>query len=190
MNCNCPMSNVTTSYIDEYQCIKNTMIEEMTSVTTGTSISSDFIARMIPHHMAAINMCQNLLQYTTDIPLQNMALGIISEQEKSISNMTAIASQCENCTNSDADVTEYSCKIRQIMQTMFTDMSSARINNNINADFMREMIPHHMGAVKMCGAALSYNICSGLRPILEAIISSQEKGIRQMRCMLNRIPPQ
>lgn len=187
MNCNCPISNVTTSYIDEYQCIKNTMIEEMSSVTADMSISSDFIARMIPHHMAAINMCQNLLQYTTDIPLQNMALAIITEQEKGISNMTAIANQCKSCTNSDADVSEYSCKIRRIMQTMFTDMTSARTTNNINADFMREMIPHHMGAVKMCGAALSYNICSGLRPILESVISTQEKEIREMKCMLSRI---
>ncbi|MFR1761526.1 DUF305 domain-containing protein, partial [Frisingicoccus sp.] len=70
---------------------------------------------------------------------------------------------------------------------MFCDMGNARVTNQVNCDFMWEMIPHHRGAVEMSKNALRYHICPELRPILEAIITSQERGIRQMchllRCM-------
>jgi hypothetical protein len=184
MNCN--MSIVTTAYVEEFYAILDTMIDEMTAVCPNNSISYNFIMRMIPHHMAAINMSKNLLQYTTCIPLQNIALGIIEEQEKSIDDMTTILPCCEKLVNCIPDVEQYECKIDKIMQTMFSEMSSACTNNQLNANFMREMIPHHRGAIRMASTALSYNICPELRPVLEAIITSQEKGIRQMQCLLRQ----
>ncbi len=54
MNCN--MSIVTTAYVEEFYAILDTMIDEMTAVCPNNSISYNFIMRMIPHHMAAINM--------------------------------------------------------------------------------------------------------------------------------------
>ena len=71
--------------------------------------------------------------------------------------------------------------------TMFHEMDTACSDNNINANFIREMIPHHEGAVKMCENALRFCICPGLGPILEAIISSQTKGIQEMRRLLSCI---
>ena len=67
---------------------------------------------------------------------------------------------------------------RQITQTMFSQMCNACSDNNINADFMREMIPHHQGAIKMSKNVLQYPICPELDSILQAIITSQEKGVR------------
>lgn len=67
---------------------------------------------------------------------------------------------------------------------MFNGMENAVSTNNINANFMREMIPHHRGAIEMSKNALQYDICAGLRPILNAIITSQQKGIVQMQQLL------
>ena len=83
------------------------------------------------------------------------------------------------------DLNLYQRRVNQIMKTMFSRMGDARSTNNIDANFMREMIPHHEGAIKMSHNALQFNICPELKPILQAIIASQEKGVMQMKCLLN-----
>ena len=70
---------------------------------------------------------------------------------------------------------------------MFYEMRSARTDNNLNANFIREMIPHHRGAVRMSENALKHCLCPELVPILEAIIASQKKGIRQMQQLLRQM---
>lgn len=184
MNHSTQLSNVTKEYLEAYFGILDEMIQGMTGVTLTDSISYNFIVQMIPHHRAAIEMCQNLLKYTTNIPLQNIACGIIEEQTKSIANMQEIQHFCGRLGNCERDLQLYQRRMDQIMQTMFDRMECARTTNQLNADFMWEMIPHHMGAVEMSKNTLQYEICPDLKPILDAIIVSQERGIRQMQQLL------
>lgn len=186
MNAHHCFSNVTASYLDCFQEILNKMIFDMTSAQPTESISHTFIVQMIPHHMAAIEMSQNLLQYTTCIPLQNIAQNIITSQTKSIQDMQRADSQCRSFCNSKQALCTYLEAYDHITETMFSSMSNACPANNINVSFMREMIPHHMGAVRMSKSALSFDICPELKPILQAIITSQEKGICQMEALLRK----
>ena len=73
------------------------------------------------------------------------------------------------------------------MQTMFIEMSETSFNNNIDVDFIKEMIPHHAGAIAMSKTTLKYDICPELRPILEAIIISQSKGIQELETLLSSL---
>lgn len=184
MTHNCQLSIVTRNYLTEFYCILDTMIKDMTHVQLNDSISYNFIVQMIPHHEAAIKMSKNLLKYTTFVPLQNIALQIISEQTKGIENMKSIQCTCKEVLSSQQDLCIYQRKIQQIMQAMFTNMQTVRTSNNINANFIHEMIPHHRGAVEMSETALKYCTCPDLVPILKTIITSQEKGIVQMRHLL------
>ena len=143
--------------------------------------------QMIPHHQAAIDMCQNLLKYTTNISLQNIALDIISEQTQSIQNMRNILNQCLKINNSPSDLQKYQRQLHIIQKRMFHLMQHAAVSNNINLDFIHEMIPHHQGAIQMSRLTLEYEICPQLRPILQAIIVSQEKGVKQMKHLLEMI---
>lgn len=185
MNSKLEFSNVTMQYLSCFQCILDEMIQGMTSARLSNSISHNFIVQMIPHHRAAIEMSQNLLRYTTDIPLQNIALNIVSEQTKSIRNMQKILCCCSNVINTRQDLQHYQNHICDIMQTMFSGMKEARTTNNINISFMNEMIPHHKGAIQMSQNALSFPICPSLKPILEAIIISQQKGVQEMEKLLS-----
>ena len=72
------LSNVTKDYLTVYHCILDEMITGMTGAEDPDSISYDFITQMIPHHRAAIEMSHNILKYTTNIPLQDLAEGIIA----------------------------------------------------------------------------------------------------------------
>lgn len=180
-------SNVTINYLTCYKKILDEMIQRMNCIQPTESISQTFIAQMIPHHMAAIEMSRNLLKYTTCIPLQDIALHIITSQTKSIEDMQCADAPCSKACNSRRAVYSYFQNYRRITETMFTEMRKARSVNNINVSFMREMIPHHMGAVRMSKNALSFHICPELKPILDSIITSQEKGIKEMECLLQQI---
>lgn len=178
------LSDVTKDYVNEFYCILDEMIEGMTQAELTDSISGNFIVQMIPHHQAAIEMSRNILRFTTDLCVQEIAQRIISEQTRSIENMCKIQEECIRIYNSKRDVCLYQRRVNQIMGTMFSRMEHAGTTNQINNDFMREMIPHHKGAVEMSENALRFPICPGLRPILQAIIVSQKRGICQMQRLL------
>lgn len=178
------LSNVTKNYLSEFNCILDDMMREMTEAELNDSISHNFIVQMIPHHRAAIRMSENILKYTTDVSLQDIACGIVNAQTKSIEDMEGILNCCSARRDCEQDLRLYQRRTEQIMQIMFSNMGGARATNAINCDFMWEMIPHHMGAVEMSNNALQYDICPELKPILEAIITSQERGIVEMRNLL------
>lgn len=178
------ISDVTKKYLEAYRAILDCMIERMTEAELTDSISHNFIVQMIPHHRAAIEMSKNLLKYTTCIPLQDIAKRIITEQTESIRNMEAALKCCSLHKNTRPELRDYNRRMDDIMVTMFTQMGSAPACNDINTDFMREMIPHHEGAIRMAKNALDYPICPELIPILRSIISSQEKGVCQMKELL------
>lgn len=178
------LSDNTKAYLCEFQSILNKMTDGMTTAELNNSISHNFIVQMIPHHRGAIEMSENILRYTTDISVQNIASRIIKEQTKSINDMLAVKDKCSCLENSPADVCRYQNKVSDIMTVMFNGMGGACGNNNLNADFMREMIPHHRGAVEMGENALCYRICPELKPIIESIITSQKRGIAEMQRLL------
>lgn len=183
----CELSIVTGRYLTCFQQILDRMIFGMTTAKLTNSISHNFIVQMIPHHRAAIEMSKNLLCYTTYIPLQEIALGIIREQTKSIHDMQQILCCCSRLRNTEQELSCYQNHIHEITRTMFSDMKNACTTNDINATFMHEMIPHHKGAIKMSQTTLNFSICSELVPILDAIITSQEKGVCQMEELLSML---
>lgn len=87
MPCSQPFSDVTQKYLCRFREILENMMTGMTEAEITDSLSHNFIVQMIPHHRAAIEMSQNLLQYTTLLPLQKIAQEIIKEQTESIQHM-------------------------------------------------------------------------------------------------------
>ena len=100
-------SDNTQQYLICFYEILNQMIADMTNASLSCSLSSDFINQMIPHHRAAIHMSRNLLMYTTNIPLQNIAQNIIKEQTQSIRNMQDIQNCCLSPHNSQDQINSY-----------------------------------------------------------------------------------
>lgn len=187
MNCSQQFSYLTKRYLCHFYKILDEMIKGMNSAELTDSISHDFIVQMIPHHRAAIEMSENLLTYTNLPPLQRIAQNIVEEQTKSIEDMERVLTNCEEILNTQQDLCRYRKRFCRIKQTMFSQMRNACSDNNIDANFMREMIPHHKGAIRMSRNALQYPICPELIPILQAIITSQEKGVQEMESLLQSL---
>ncbi len=180
----CCFTEEANTYLNEFRRILETMEEEMTCAELGDSISRNFIVQMLPHHRAAIKMSENILKYSCDRRIRAIASGIIAEQTESIRNMEAALGCCSCVKNTERDLCSYEACTDEILKTMFHRMAGARQDNCINCNFLREMLPHHKGAVKMSENALRFPICPELVPILDAIITSQKKGIAEMERLL------
>ena len=194
-------NNPSISYLTCFDQILQEMIRGMTRPRPKGSISGLFIRQIIPHHEAAIRMSENLLQFTKPsgkncdccdtyekdliLPLNNIAKNIIEEQTKSIEHMKNAFFCCCEHENSNQDMRRYMMVFRPVVQTMFSEMRRAPRTERIPYDFIREMIPHHQGAVSMSENALRFPVCPQLIPILDAIIISQKEGIRQMQKLLD-----
>lgn len=177
-------SNVTQTYLNDFERILNNMIRRIDNARLTNSISRNFISQMIPHHAAAVAMSQNILRYTTDLELQCLAETIIKQQTQGIATMRRIAGICGMQTNCRDDLARYQEKMNCILHDMFEDMKEVPSVNDVNENFLREMIPHHLGAIAMSKNALDFPICPQLVPVLENIIDTQKREVEQMRQML------
>ena len=101
------------------------------------SISYNFIVQMVPHHLAAIEMSENLLAYCPIPALKEIAEGIITEQTRGIGDMLEIEEECEACRNTPCQLNKFQGRINQIKQLMFFQMRHACADNNISCNFMR-----------------------------------------------------
>ena len=168
-------------YLARFNEILYNMSNQMLIMQTTNNITIDFIRCMIPHHMAAIYMCENLLRYTNYFPLVNVANNIIEVQKNEVKIMQQISQTTILYINPVRSVNNYFKKYFKITQNMINQMKNSKVVTNINLDFIYEMIPHHEGAIKMCQNVLKYQIDSRLRMLANTIISQQTENIRVLR---------
>ena len=176
-------NNPMFDYLDAYYDILDGMKREMTAAKQTASISRDFIAQIIHHHRAAVEMCENALRYTVSEPVSALVQTIIRQQTQGIAEMKAILCPCGTVCNSRREVCYYRQRNAQILHTMFSAMAHVS-GVGVEQNFLREMVPHYEGAVQMSENALNFFICQPLRPILRNIIATQEQEIGEMMQLL------
>ena len=181
----CTLTCEATEYLLAYYQILDDMIRGMTEAQLKGSVSQNFIAQMIPHHMAAVEMSRNVLRFTKFPAVRHIASSIMQTQTVGIEKLRAMEACCETYCSPEGDRYLYQRRNSQILDQMFCDMSTARHSSQTGLDFMRQMIPHHRGAVEMAENALQYELCPQLIPVLKNIIEEQLRGIRQMQQLLS-----
>lgn len=168
-------------YLSRFDQILWEMTTKMLTSPTTNNITINFIRTMIPHHQAAIYMCENLLKYTTYCPLQDIARRIIRLQTQGIEQMKNIARTTTGYENTWIDVNNYTNQFKQIVNEMVQRMKNSSRTININYNFVNEMIPHHEGAIAMCNNLLKYRIDPRLREVANSIIRFQSQGVKELK---------
>ena len=171
----------TINYLERFDEILNQMGNKMLSRKPTNSITTTFIQCMIPHHQAAIYMCENLLNYTKYEPLKKIANNIIEMQTRGIEQMREIYNTTQGFNNFPKDIIEYYEKYLIITKHMIKQMNNAPRCENINLNFINEMIPHHEGAIDMCHNLLKYRIDPRLKNVAETIIREQSNGVEELK---------
>lgn len=168
-------------YLYRFDETLNQMADKMLSPEIINNITINFIECMIPHHEAAIYMSENLLEYTTYLPLQEIAKNIIKMQTEGIDEMKEIARTSYGFQNMPQEVNSYRDKYFEITKNMIEKMKKAPKSMYINLNFTNEMIPHHEGAIAMCENLLNYRIAPRLKLVADSIIQEQSKGVQELK---------
>lgn len=168
-------------YLNRFGQILNQMESQMLNPNITNNITLDFIECMIPHHEAAIYMCENLLQYYVYKPLQEVARNIVKTQTMGIKEMMEIAKTTRGYDNSLEEVRSYMNDYFNITRNMIYRMRNSNRSMNIGLNFVNEMIPHHEGAIAMCQNLLKYRIDPRLRSVANSIIREQSNGVRELK---------
>ena len=181
------LSDPSKRYLCCYYQILDEMIQGITTAKLTRSLSHNFIVQMIPHHQAAVRMCRNLLQYSDDGAVRRLAQRITDQQTQGLQAMEGLLPDCGQPANPQMDLRLCHRRTELILRELFSQMGSAPEGNRLDLVFLRQMIPHHLGAARMAQNTLRYQVATGLAPVLRYTIDTQCKEVRQMRALLRRM---
>ncbi|CAE8679380.1 unnamed protein product [Polarella glacialis] len=122
----------------------------------------DFIRGMIPHHQGAVDMCDILtmdLACTASGDLDGMVTlcsHVRREQTKEVAGMTAwwgsraVEAKCAGGESGCGNLTCPSSKAFMAANAEIHKVMVVRLGCMHEVDFVRQMLPHHAGAIEMC----------------------------------------
>ena len=113
------LSEDAKTYLCCFYQLLDEMVHCMTTAGLTQSISHNFIAQMIPHHRAAIQMSNNVLRFTENPSLRRIAQRIIEEQTQSIGQMEAALVPCGKLSNPQTDLRLYQRRMDLIYREMY-----------------------------------------------------------------------
>ena len=142
-----------------------------------------FLSAMVPHHRSAIAMAEIAQQRAQDPKIKRLAETIVSAQRSEIAQMERMHERLFGTALRPDETAPGQLGVSADEAGMGD--SDAEIRELRSADpfdpaFVEMMVTHHEGAVRMARAVLRGAEDSELRTLAEAIISDQEREIREM----------
>ena len=137
-----------------------------------------FLDSMIAHHKGAVDMAMLAETRASRAEIKELAANIINDQEREMARMSEWRDQWFG-EKPDAINMKFP-GMAAGMGGMDMKRLESKAGTDFDVEFIRQMIPHHEGAIEMAKA-----IRSAARPELKLlgydIIAAQEAEIRQMR---------
>ncbi len=145
-----------------------------------------FIDGMIPHHEGAVAMAEAALEHSQRPEIRQLAENIIAAQQVEIKQMQ----DWRAAWYPDAPTVPimYHAEMKHdmpmdqaMMGAMRMDMDLGKADDEFDLRFINAMIPHHEGAVVMAEDLQNKSNRPELQTLAEAIITSQQAEIDQMK---------
>jgi uncharacterized protein (DUF305 family) len=142
-----------------------------------------FIDTMTVHHKGAVDMAMLAETRAQHTELKELATDIIDMQEREMAKMSEWRGRWFG---------EQSPAVNMEMRGMSHGMGGMDLKkleslkgNEFDVEFLRQMIPHHEGAVEMANDLQKQDSHAELKELAEDIVKAQELEIKQMRVWLS-----
>jgi uncharacterized protein (DUF305 family) len=145
-----------------------------------------FIDGMTPHHEGAIEMAKEAQQKSKRPEIKKLADNIIKAQNQEITQMKQwrkgwYANAGDKPMAYDAQMGHMMEMSSDQMKGMMMNMDLGAADKDFDLRFINGMIPHHEGAVTMAQDALKKSQRPEIKKLAQAIITSQDAEINQMK---------
>lgn len=168
-----------------YEAAMNKMHRGMDITYTGDA-DADFARGMIPHHQGAVDMANVQLRYGKDEELKDLCRRIIQAQELEIGRMQQwLTVRNANGRAPKSLDTQATREYRAAMDKMHAEMM-VPYTGDADVDFVRGMIPHHLGAVEMAKVEKKHGRDPMLNALADDVIRTQQQEVQWMREWLKR----
>lgn len=154
------------NYLYEYDQILWEMSNKMFSRKVSNNITVDFIRCVLPLQKASIYICENLLKYTDNYPLGQMAYNMINECKDNIKQMKGILKSVKGFNNLSYDNNMYVSDYLNITRQTIYEMTNSLRSIDINMNFVSEVLALNNGMVRLCENVLKYDIDPRLRHLV------------------------
>lgn len=150
-----------------------------TITVAGNPADRAFVAGMVAHHEAAIEMAKVAKERGQSEFVTSLADNIIRTQNEEIQTMK----------NTDAELAASGVKVGDLglsdsMMGMEDDISSLEAAKAFDEMFMGMMVRHHQGAIRMARIELKEGQNTQLLDLAQQIIDAQSKEIAEMNQQL------
>lgn len=146
------------------------MISDLQS-KTGIDFDTAFINGIVEHHLAATSMAKYVDNEAPHDEIKKLANSIISSQSQQIGELQDIAiAQGYNLQPPDP-----------AMLDSMTAMLNGKTGNDLEKQFMADMIKHHQAALDMAKPAATNANNADVKRIAAEMIDEQTKEIAQLR---------
>ena len=143
-----------------------------------------FLDTMIAHHSGAVDMAKAATTKAENAELKAFADKIVADQNREITEMKKWREQW--FAGKPSALNMEMAGMHDSMKGMDSAKLSAASGNAYGSEFVKQMIPHHEGAIVMAREALTKAEHAEIKQLANQIIKAQEAEIKQMEIwMLN-----
>jgi uncharacterized protein (DUF305 family) len=138
-----------------------------------------FLDTMVAHHQGAVDMAGPCTSRAQHAEIKTLCADIISSQQKEIADMKAWRDKW--FPGSGPAVNMEMPGMADSMRGMDMKKLGTLSGNDFDLEFIKQMTPHHEGAITMAREALQKSTKADIKMLAGAIIKAQEAEITQMK---------
>lgn len=147
--------------------------DEPAATAAGNATDAQFVNGMIPHHEGAIDMAELAETRAEHEEIKQLAKDILEGQQAEIDQMLGMQPKLPQNAGTMMSA--------EAVAAMNRETEALAIAPDFDKDFIRDMIPHHEGAITMARRLQVDGENNELRELSIAIVAAQTKEIAEMR---------
>lgn len=183
------LSAVTRTYLDRSHSIEEELVRSLREAPMTDSPSYCCVAHLLPQTRATVAMAENLLRYTTWVPLEQLAERMILEENEWRADLIGVWERCEGEASGADAVTLYRRCSESVIEDMGRRLRQMRPDNSLNADFLRTMLILKEGEAELSNLAEQMPLILPLRTLLERRAPLRGRQLASLRGLLRQVPP-
>lgn len=139
----------------------------------GNQVDAMFVAGMIPHHEAAVDMAELGVKSAERSEIKTLSKNIIASQNAEIEQMQQLQAKLP--------ATSKSMMNDQDMSAMMSQTDALKDAKDFDKAFIDAMIPHHQSAIMMAEMEIDQGTNPEVVKIAKAVVAAQTKEIAEMQ---------
>lgn len=181
--CDSKTTNNTTQSDNDHSRMDHGGADHSTMKSSPNAASSpydlQFIDTMIAHHQGAIDMSKPCAARAQHAEIKTLCANITTSQQKEIDEMKSWRDKW--FAGASPALNMEMAGMSDSMKGMDMKKLESLNGNDFDLEFIRQMIPHHEGAVAMAKDALQRSTKDEIKKLASDVIKAQEAEIKQMK---------